>query len=103
MSMLCPWAMSFFQKLCPAPFPPVTKVPWQHHGLATSFGHVRIYGTSQINLPEQIFVSSLSSKVTVSNNSIIRERGEKKKITRIPGGSVAKNVPNQCRRQRFIS
>ena len=22
--MLCPWAMSFFQKLCPAPFPPVT-------------------------------------------------------------------------------
>ena len=21
---LCPWAMSFFQKLCPAPFPPVT-------------------------------------------------------------------------------
>ena len=24
--MLCPWAMSFFQKLCPAPFPPVTMV-----------------------------------------------------------------------------
>ena len=22
--MLCPWAMSFFQKLCPAPFPPVS-------------------------------------------------------------------------------
>ena len=22
--MLCPWALSFFQKLCPAPFPPVT-------------------------------------------------------------------------------
>ena len=22
--MVCPWAMSFFQKLCPAPFPPVT-------------------------------------------------------------------------------
>ena len=22
--MLCPWAVSFFQKLCPAPFPPVT-------------------------------------------------------------------------------
>ena len=22
--MLCPWAMSFFQKLCSAPFPPVT-------------------------------------------------------------------------------
>ena len=22
--MLCPWAMSSFQKLCPAPFPPVT-------------------------------------------------------------------------------
>ena len=22
--MLYPWAMSFFQKLCPAPFPPVT-------------------------------------------------------------------------------
>ena len=22
--MLCPRAMSFFQKLCPAPFPPVT-------------------------------------------------------------------------------
>ena len=22
--MLCPWAMLFFQKLCPAPFPPVT-------------------------------------------------------------------------------
>ena len=22
--MLCPWAMSFFQKLCPVPFPPVT-------------------------------------------------------------------------------
>ena len=24
--MLCPWAMSFFQKLCPAPFLPVTMV-----------------------------------------------------------------------------
>ena len=24
--MLCPWAMTFFQKLCPAPFPPVTKL-----------------------------------------------------------------------------
>ena len=24
--MLCPWAMSFFQKLCLAPFPPVTMV-----------------------------------------------------------------------------
>ena len=23
--MLCPWAMSFSQKLCPAPFPPVSK------------------------------------------------------------------------------
>ena len=22
--MLCPWAMSFFQKLCPGPFPPVS-------------------------------------------------------------------------------
>ena len=22
--MLCPWATSFFQKLCPAPFPAVT-------------------------------------------------------------------------------
>ena len=22
--MLCSWAMSFFQNLCPAPFPPVT-------------------------------------------------------------------------------
>ena len=22
--MLCPWVMSFFQKLCPAPFPPVS-------------------------------------------------------------------------------
>ena len=29
--MLCPWAMSFFQKLCPAPFPPVTvgRIPWR--------------------------------------------------------------------------
>ena len=25
--MLCPWAISFFQKLCPAPFPPVSIVP----------------------------------------------------------------------------
>ena len=25
--MLCAWAMSFFQKLCPAPFPPVTNRP----------------------------------------------------------------------------
>ena len=24
--MLCPWAMSFFQKLCPAPFSPVAVV-----------------------------------------------------------------------------
>ena len=23
-SLLCPWAISFFQKLCPAPFPPVS-------------------------------------------------------------------------------
>ena len=22
--MFCPWAMSFFQKLCPAPFPPIS-------------------------------------------------------------------------------
>ena len=22
--MLCPWVMSFFHKLCPAPFPPVS-------------------------------------------------------------------------------
>ena len=22
--MLCPWALSFFQKLCPAPFPPIS-------------------------------------------------------------------------------
>ena len=55
-SVLCPWAMSFFQKLCSAPFPPVTKVPWQHRGLGTPFGHVKIYGTSQINLPEQVFI-----------------------------------------------
>ena len=29
--MLCPWAMSFFQKLCPAPFPPVPvgTIPWR--------------------------------------------------------------------------
>ena len=26
--MLCPWATSFFQKLCPAPFPPVTLVSY---------------------------------------------------------------------------
>ena len=26
---LCPWAISFFQKLCPAPFPPVTKLSVQ--------------------------------------------------------------------------
>ena len=25
--MLCPWAISFLQKLCPAPFPPVTFPP----------------------------------------------------------------------------
>ena len=25
--MLCTWAVSFFQKLCPAPFPPVTLPP----------------------------------------------------------------------------
>ena len=25
--MLCPWAVSVFQKLCPAPFPPVS-LPW---------------------------------------------------------------------------
>ena len=24
--MSCPWAMSFFQRLCPAPFPPVSLV-----------------------------------------------------------------------------
>ena len=28
--MLCPWAMSFFQKLCSAPFPPVTLPQWGH-------------------------------------------------------------------------
>ena len=28
--MLCPWAMSFFQKLCPAPFPPVTPLETPH-------------------------------------------------------------------------
>ena len=31
--MLCPWAMSFFQKLCPAPFPPVScSFPEPHLG-----------------------------------------------------------------------
>ena len=36
--ILCPWAMSFFQKLCPALFPPVTqglneaKRPWAKIG-----------------------------------------------------------------------
>ena len=24
--MVCPWAISFFQKLCPATFPPVSKL-----------------------------------------------------------------------------
>ena len=24
-SMSCPWAMSFFQRLCPGPFPPVSQ------------------------------------------------------------------------------
>ena len=28
--MLCPWVMSFFQKLCPAPFPPVTFPPFNN-------------------------------------------------------------------------
>jgi len=31
--MLCPWVMSFFQKLCPAPFPPVTIPPLKAHFL----------------------------------------------------------------------
>ena len=31
--MFCPWAMSFFQKLCPAPFPPVScSFPEPHLG-----------------------------------------------------------------------
>ena len=34
--MLCPWAMSFFQKLCPAPFPPVTK-PQQNKNHPNSY------------------------------------------------------------------
>ena len=34
--MLCPWAMSFFQKLCPAPVPPVT-LP-SHCGFFFVFG-----------------------------------------------------------------
>ena len=29
--MLCPWAMSFFQKLCPAPFPPVSCSFYEPH------------------------------------------------------------------------
>ena len=41
--MLCPWAMSFFQKLCPAPFPPVTQVQRGDRGaglsLFISLGH----------------------------------------------------------------
>ena len=35
--MLCSWAMSFFQKLCPAPFPPVlcsSPEPCQAHNVA---------------------------------------------------------------------
>ena len=27
--MLCPWAISFFQKLCPARFPPATLILWR--------------------------------------------------------------------------
>ena len=41
MLCLCPWAMSFFQKLCPGPFPPVscsyrpTMLPLQSSGGTT--------------------------------------------------------------------
>ena len=37
--MLCPWAMTFFQKLCPAPFPPVTKLS------VKSLSPVRLFAT----------------------------------------------------------
>ena len=37
--MLCPWAMTFSQKLCPAPCPPVTSSenPTEHWDLCLSF------------------------------------------------------------------
>ena len=41
--MLCPWAMTFSQKLCPTPFPPVTssttssEKPTEHRDLCLSF------------------------------------------------------------------
>ena len=54
--MLCPWAMSFFQTLCPAPFPPVTvsptdifckrknvSSPASTQGLHGGFGSVSLY------------------------------------------------------------
>ena len=43
--MLCPWAMSFFQKLCPAPFPPVNtwRILWiEEPGGLQSMGSQRV-------------------------------------------------------------
>ena len=43
--MLCPWAMSFFQKLCPAPFPPVTNglYLFSFNDCILKFSHIILY------------------------------------------------------------
>ena len=52
--ILCPWAMSFFQMLCPTPFPPVKKVaqclqphrlysPWNSPGQNTGVGSLSLF------------------------------------------------------------
>ena len=43
--MLCPWAMSFFQKLCPDPFPPVTVL----HFKSISSLVLNLHGPSHIH------------------------------------------------------
>ena len=43
--MLCPWAMSFFQKLCPVPFPPL-----QCHMLWTNQARV-LEATTEARMP----------------------------------------------------
>ena len=61
--MLCPWAMSFFQKLCPVPFPPVILSPlWPElitcQGTKVNHTHLRNWESNEplLQVSLQVFL-----------------------------------------------
>ena len=66
--MLCPWAMSFFQKLCPVSFPPVILSPlWPelitYQGTKVNHTHLRNWESNEplLQVSLQVFLKKLIS------------------------------------------